>query len=346
MNNDDEEWQDISLPKWAQQYATTIRLALSYLAIIMVLSIGFSITLYNVSYRELGKQVPPDMIGATMTPPVFNNYKEFFRARVSESRGELVDNLVLLNIGALLLGSVVSYYLARRTLEPIEAAMEAQSRFASDASHELRTPLTAIQAENEVALRSKDLSLEKAKKLLASNLEEVVRLKELSEGLLGLAQKQQVVEIEDVSVSDTVSEAINHVLKAAQKKDITIEDAVPSLQARGEMRRLTQALAVLLDNAIKYSDTKTVVHVEAELKDKQVHISVRDEGIGIPAESLPHIFDRFYRVDSARSKQNGSGYGLGLSIAKNSIEQLGGQIMVRSVLGKGTTFTILLPSSE
>jgi signal transduction histidine kinase len=308
----------------------------------MILSVGFSIIFYNTSYHELGNQLPPPKFDKIMlrAPTLVT----FFQKQIAADRHVLLEHLVFINIGALLFGAIVSYLLARQALEPIEAAMETQSRFTSDASHELRTPLAAIQTENEVALRSKDLTLARAKAILASNLEEAVKLKELSEGLLRLAEKDhRDTTMTPVSLADVATEAMNHVIKSAQKKNIVIQDEVPKIMVRGEMQHLAQAVAIFLDNAIKYSDEKSTVYVTAETKGKLGYIHVRDEGVGISSAELPHIFDRFYRVDTSRSRQGGSGYGLGLSIARTIVDQLDGEIVVRSVPGKGTTFTVKLP---
>ena len=332
---------------WQQLRSRTGRLGLSYLAIIMAMSIGFSIVFYNTSSRELGRQVPtPSVLRGyvTIVPRAgFPDYRGFFQQRIEEGRGDLLGKLIVLNVLTLFGGACLSYYLARRTLRPIERAMEAQSRFASDASHELRTPLAAIQTENEVALRASDLSLKRAKELLRSNLEEVKRLRDMSDDLLRLARGDKGTELQPVWLDDIAVEAMNHVIKAAQAKNISIEEAVSHLQIQGDAHSLTRALIVLLDNAVKYSGDDSTVKIFGAVHGKVAAIRVEDRGAGIAAEQLPHIFDRFYRADQARSKQQVSGYGLGLSIAKKIVEQHHGQIHVRSTLGEGSTFTIRLP---
>jgi two-component system sensor histidine kinase CiaH len=331
--------------------STTARLAASYLGIIMVMSLGFSFVFYHASYRELGKQIPPPRViannfGTNIVSNDFGDYEHFFQDRINKGRDELLYNLLLVNVAVLVLGTFVSYYLARRALEPIERAMDVQSRFASDASHELRTPLTVIQTENEVALRKSDLTLKRAKELLASNLEEVVRLKALSEGLLRLAHDRKKMPHELAWIDDIANEAVNGVIKAAQAKDISIEEAAPHVQVIGDADGLKQAVSVLLDNAIKYSDPGHAVHIDGAANNHQVTVNVHDQGIGIDAEHLPHIFDRFYRADQSRSKQAADGYGLGLAIAKAIVEQHDGLITVASAPGKGTTFTITLPCAS
>ena len=327
--------------------SSTARLAASYLAIIMVMSVGFSMVFYNTSFKELGRRDPPPTFFSQYSTDLQTGYRTYVVDRVHDARVHLLWNLVLLNTLALLGGAYVSYILARHTLEPIEEAMEAQARFASDASHELRTPLAAIQAENEVALRKEHISEERARELLNSNVEEVKKLRELAEGLLRLAREDNhELHMEAVALSDVTTDAINRVIKAAQAKQIEIDDQTPALKAIGDLPSLTQIVAVLLDNAIKYSDAKKQVRISGEQQGRYVYLHVRDEGQGIAAEHLPHIFDRFYRADSSRSSQNTSGYGLGLSIAYKIIQQHGGSISVTSAPGQGSTFSIKLPAAE
>ncbi|MGF7228417.1 MAG: sensor histidine kinase [Candidatus Saccharibacteria bacterium] len=324
------------------------RLAVSYLAIIMVMSIGFSVVFYNTSASELGRRLPPSSFFSQYQDNAPSGYSSYVESRVAQGRQHLFTNLILLNFLALVAGSYVSYLLAERTLEPIEEAMEAQARFASDASHELRTPLAAIQAENEVALRKGTLSEARARKLIQSNLEEVIKLRELADGLLRLAREDNhELTMKPVAASEITTEAMNRVLKTAQAKHIDITDTVPAhLSMIGDQPSLVQIVSVLLDNAIKYSREKQHIFVTAEQKGKFVTLSVQDEGRGIASENLPRIFDRFYRADSARSSQDTSGYGLGLSIAYKIIKQHGGTISVTSALGHGSTFTIKLPLAE
>ncbi|MEK7594330.1 MAG: HAMP domain-containing sensor histidine kinase [Patescibacteria group bacterium] len=363
---------------------TTARLAASYLLIIMAMSIGFSFVFYQTSSHELGRQLPPPSVfvkrtdsgdstitlsgsatagsgsgagvaGSTVTAPTDDvvsvgeirtdsRYNKFFQNRIDEARDELLGKLVLLNLLALILGSGLSYYLARRTLRPIETAMETQHRFVTDASHELRTPLTAILTTNEVALRSADLKLPEAKDLIKSNVEEVKKLKDLTDGLLNLAkQNGSGLLIKPVSLQQVVGEAMNSVIASAQAKKISVDDNVPNIKVEGDKEALVQAVVILLDNAIKYSDNKTTIHLEGHKKDGRGFLAVRDEGVGISPVDLPHIFDRFYRADKSRTNSMADGYGIGLAIAQKIIDQHHGRIEADSTLGKGSVFVIELP---
>jgi signal transduction histidine kinase len=341
----------------------------------MVLSISFSVIFYITSTDNLHIQLQPvttsttdpnganqapsaagidigiGSMGGSTNPPVvtstaISSINSQLQKRLTAILTDLLHRLIILNIGALILGGILSYYLARRTLQPIKAAMETQSRFTSDASHELRTPLTAMQSEIEVVLHKKNLSLERAKAALRSNYQEVMRLKQLSEGLLHLARTPQNMKAFStvVILDEVVNEATNYVIKPAQVKHITVINTVPKLSVHGDAPSLAQALVILLDNAVKYSLPNRTIHIEARSEGKHIYLSVRDEGSGIRATDLPHIFDRFYRSDSSRSKQDVSGYGLGLSIAREIIKQHHGELTAASVLGEGSTFTIKLPA--
>lgn len=346
---------------------SSVRLALSYLAIIMILSISFSVIFYRTSTANLNLQLQPTISspettdghqagltivgGAGGPQPIVASTNGIYdlnaqlQKNIAAIRIGLLWRLLGLNLGALLIGSVLSYYLARRTLQPMEAAMDAQARFASDASHELRTPLTVMQAEIEVVLKKSDLSMDRAKAALRSNYQEVTRLKQLSEGLLRLAHAPQHDNtFLSVNLDEIVNDAMNQLLKSAQAKHITIDDAVPRLSIQGDRQSLVQVLVILLDNAIKYSPQGCAVHIEGRAQGKYILLSVRDEGPGIRATDLPHIFERFYRADPSRSTHKVNGYGLGLSIAQKIVQQHRGDISVISTLGQGATFTLKLPA--
>jgi two-component system sensor histidine kinase CiaH len=327
--------------------SATGRLAMTYLAIIMFMSIGFSIVFYNTSAHQLGRQLPPralygdGFISNGFRPGV----EDFFQQRIDEGRHALLIKLVWLNLLAFGVGATLSYLLARRTLRPIEASMEAQSQFVSDASHELRTPLTAIKASNEVAMRKPRLNLQEAKQVIKQNTEDVVKLQGLTDGLLRLANDNGVSsrKLVPVALADAVAEAMNQVVQLAQAKGVTVNDQLVDTKVLGDKQSLTQIITILLDNAIKYSEPKATVTLGSLVKGRFAYVHVRDSGIGIRAADLPHIFKRFYRVDRARSKEQRNGYGLGLSIADQLVRQLHGEILVDSAPNKGSTFTMKLP---
>jgi signal transduction histidine kinase len=324
--------------------SATFRLTLSYLAVIMVLSIAFSSLLYQVSSDELTRSLrrPLPQGFYTTGPTAIDQFRE---QQLKEGIEHLQANLFLLNMLTLIAGGAVSYALARWTLRPVEQTMQAQGRFAADASHELRTPLTAMQTEIEVALRDPKLSSAESKALLQSNLEEIAKLKALSDGLLKLTQSDRAeLRLKPVDLSDTAREAVERLGKVATKRSITLDSQLNAVKTLGERASLIELITVLIDNAIKYSPAKSKVIIATDKVGKQAVLQVRDEGQGIKASDQPHIFERFYRADRSRSKEVIEGYGLGLSIAHQIVTLHKGTIEVHSEIGKGAIFTVKLPS--
>ena len=334
-------------------HSAAVKLTLWYLAIIMGLSLIFSFSLYRISTFELGRgfrrqalffnQLRP----APRLLPLPPNLERERLASLEEGRDRLRNDLVIFNLAVLVLGGAASYLLARWTLQPIEDAMEGQNRFTADASHELRTPLTAMQTEIEVALRDSRLSKQAAVDLLRSNLEEVAKLRSLSDGLLRLASgdgrelPQQQLELRSVA-----RQAIERVAPLAKSKQIQLTDKVAVLPVIGDAPSLAELITILLDNAIKYSPAKTAVKVTGQRQGKWAQLTVSDQGPGIKASDLPRIFDRFFRADPARSRHRVDGHGLGLSIARQIAGWHGGSLEAHSRPGQGAAFVLKLPLAE
>jgi heavy metal sensor kinase len=230
----------------------------------------------------------------------------------------------------------------------LERSFNEIRRFTADASHELRTPLTAIRAEAEVAL-GKALSLADHQNLLGSILEECERLTRLTDQLLDLAREdvsapQQSPEPLDLDA--LLDGVVDTMRPLAEARGGTLRhERHGALWIHGDETRLRHVFYNLLDNAIKYTPNGGVVEVRLERRDGRAIVVVRDTGIGIPAEHLPRVFDRFYRVDKARSRSQG-GTGLGLSIAQSIVAAHGGQIEIASAPGQGTTCTVTLPEGR
>lgn len=270
----------------------------------------------------------------------------FFIEDLDEAKRRLALNLLLINAAIFGVSALSGYFLADKTLRPIENALEEQKRFVADASHELRTPLTALKTSMEVALKDKKMSLEEAKTLLKSNLEDVDSLQFLSNNLLGLAHYQEngrSLTFQEIDFAEIINKTSKQTLPLARKKEIEIELEVENCFIEGGKESLEQMMLVFLDNAVKYTSNKGKVTIKTKSDGKYLFIEVKDTGIGITKEDIPHIFDRFYRVDQSRSKSKAAGFGLGLSLAKKIIEIHKGTVEISSILGKGTTFTIKLP---
>lgn len=317
---------------------------LTYLSIIMIMSLSFCIVLYATSVSQLERQRPPrfDIQSSDFPMQTPSSFRSFIDSRIEEGKRDILGKLAIINVIVLGGGAVLSYYLARRTLEPIEEAMEAQTQFVSDASHELRTPLTALRTSNEVALRRKKLTLPDARLTIQENLDEVDRLQQLTDGLLRLLSRDAKVQITDVKLQDVIGTALATVAPKAATKRIAVDDQTPAISFSADQGAVTQILTILIDNAVKYSPEDSTITLTASTDDKQaVVISVSDTGIGISEHDAQHIFSRFYRADSSRSQTEG--YGLGLPIAHKLVKAHHGTLSVESVPGEGSTFTVRLP---
>lgn len=327
-----------------------LKLAGFYLLIIMAISLLFSVNLYFVSIGELergaGRQgeVIESLLGRPR-PPEERRLQQQRRATLDEARSRVIGRLVVVNVIIFIGAGGLSYYLARRTMQPIEEAHRSLERFTADASHELRTPITAMQSEIEVTLSDPKLTLKDAKTQLQSNLEELAKLTALSEGLLRLAQLDNSAVFEErVAITEVLTEAAARVQPQANAKYITlVVPDKPEVSIPGDRTNLIEGFVTLLDNAVKYGYDKSTVTVGLSRQRHSVQITVTDEGIGIRASELPHIFDRFYRADSSRTRNETHGYGLGLAIAKNIFELHHGTITARSTPDKGSSFTVRLP---
>jgi heavy metal sensor kinase len=218
-------------------------------------------------------------------------------------------------------------------------------RFTADASHELRTPLTAIRTEAEVAL-AKPLGLDEHQQLLASILEECDDLTRLTDQLLALAREDARAASqaqEAVDLGALVGDVVETMRPLADAKGLRLHvHSNGAAWVRGDVARLREVFFNLLDNGIKYTAEGGEVEVRLDHKGPEAVVTMRDTGVGIAAEHLPHVFDRFYRVDKARSRAEG-GTGLGLSIAQSIIVAHGGRIELASTPGQGTTCTVRLP---
>jgi len=234
-------------------------------------------------------------------------------------------------------------------LEDLEGAFRRIKQFSGDASHELRTPLTILRGETEVALRwAKDP--EEFRKTLASNMEEINRMGRIIEDLLTLAKSESgelPLVLTQFSFCDLIQELYLQARTLAETKRITVGlqlQVTEEIMLRGDELRLRQMFLNLISNAIKYTVDGGRVDIAVVTDSGFVVISIADTGIGIPEEHLPHIFDRFYRIDEARNREDG-GTGLGLSIVKWIVDAHHGNIRVNSTPGKGSTFTVILPIS-
>lgn len=228
-------------------------------------------------------------------------------------------------------------------LTSIEGAYTAQQRFVSDASHELRAPLTAIQANLELLQRHPEMTDADRSEALAEAERESARLTRLVADLLALARADAGIPLRSsvVDLDAVVLEVFSNARQLARGQMLALEPFEPA-QIRGDEDRLKQLLLILLDNALKYTPHDGAVTVGLRRVGGEVELIIRDSGVGISEDALPHVFERFYRADPGRGRDPG-GTGLGLPIADWIVQQHGGRITIASRLGTGTTVTVRLP---
>lgn len=327
--------------------SATFKLTMWYLAIVMAISFLFSVSLYHVATAELARGLHRESQRLSTQFPVFDGSPLLKPGPdFHDSAHRLLVQLIGYNVLVLAFAGLASYWLAKRTLRPIEIAHAGQQRFTADVSHELRTPLTALRMESEVALLSDKTSSQELRDTLKSNLEEVTKLETLINNLLRLTRLEEVElrhNFTTISSQALINEALEHTRKNAELRHITLDADLTDTKLYGDHDSLVQLLVILLDNAIKYSSEEATIEIRCRSINKLVLIDITDSGIGIEAEALQHIFERFYRADSSRHKTTTEGYGLGLSIAKMIADIHRGNITLASQPGQGTTATIHLP---
>ena len=242
------------------------------------------------------------------------------------------------------LATTINELLAR-----LESSFKEQRRFVADASHELRTPLAILRGETDVALE-KERGADDYRRSLVLIKDEAERLSRIVEDLFVLARQPAdapAIFKEPVNLNQMIGDCARAAQVLAARKDlrITISTETAPITLRGDDELLKRMLLNLLDNAVKYTPAGGEISVELTPQNGNARILVRDTGMGIPAKDLPHVFDRFYRVDKARSRALG-GAGLGLSIVHWIVQVHGGRIDAQSAPGRGSTFTVELPLDE
>lgn len=320
-----------------------------YLIILMSVSLAFSIAIYRGMSMEVDRFAHLQRIRFErrfyelgITPPSLIDDEI-----THEMKQHIIVVLFGINGGIFIVMGALSYFLAGKTLSPIQKMMEEQEHFVSDASHELKTPLTAMKSALEVYLRDPKLTLAEAKQVLYENIEEVNRLSTLSENLLTLSENTTndvQAAFSQVDMKALIERVANQMSSIANRKKIVLKQLIVSeIKIIGDEEKLRELFVILLDNAIKYSYEKSEITLSIEQKMKGAEIQVIDTGIGISSRDLPRVFDRFYRSDSARSRAGSGGYGLGLAIAKKIVALHHGTITIESAVKKGTIVRVWLP---
>ena len=240
-----------------------------------------------------------------------------------------------------------SRFFANRSIAPVREAFEKQKQFIGDASHELKTPLAVINTNADVLLANRDESIRSQEKWLLYIKSETERMAKLTGDLLYLTEMDDS-RMRMVHSRFDLSEAVENVMLTMEavifEKDLSLDYEIePDLHLVGSREQVVQVTMILLDNAIKYANTRGSVTLSLKRGQGEIALSVGNTGEGIPAEHLPRIFDRFYRTDQSRTRSQG-GHGLGLAIAKSIVEQHKGRLSAASVPGEITTFTAEFPA--
>lgn len=233
------------------------------------------------------------------------------------------------------------------TLDDLKKSEQMRREFVANVSHELRTPITSVKSYSETLLEDPDMPPEMRRRFLSVILNESDRMSKIVQDLLTLSRFDAgsiEFEFTRFSFEKSVRDVYSAMRIEAQKHkhEFTLEFLTPVPEIRGDRGRIEQVLINMVSNAIKYTKDGGKVKITAGAKDGQVWCSVRDNGIGIPKQDVDRVFDRFYRVDKARSRESG-GTGLGLSIANEIVSRHNGTIQLESKAGRGTVITVTLP---
>lgn len=272
-------------------------------------------------------------------------YLAFADMAATSSWRDLIPLLAAVGAAALLAFLAISVLFSRWALKPVARAWEQQRRFVADASHDLKTPLTVILANTSILMQHPDRTIGSERQWLESTQHEAEDMQHLVEDLLLMAQVDEKAHapFEPVDLTEAVeAEALQFESLAFDRGlalDCTVESGV---RVSGDAALLRRMISTLLENACKYAGEGGTVEVALAKAGREAHLTVRNDGPAIPAEDLPHVFERFYRADKARAGGAG-GFGLGLSIAHAIAEDHGGTLTVASDDVHGTTFTAALP---
>ena len=270
----------------------------------------------------------------------------FADASAASSWRSLALTLAAVGVGALAVFLVISVFFSRWALGPVARAWDQQQRFVADASHELKTPLTVILANTSILRAHPERSVTSQSQWIESTQSEAERMQELVRDMLDLARPEHAETVREharVDLTDLVEGGLLQFESVAFERNVSLaSDIDRDVSVTGDAARLRRLVTTLLDNACKYVEKGGRIAVTLRQTARRIELHVHNTGTVIAEEDLPHVFDRFYRADKARTRSEGS-YGLGLAIAREIAEEHGGSIAAASDETNGTTFTVALP---
>ncbi|HFI0420813.1 TPA: sensor histidine kinase [Streptococcus suis] len=289
----------------------------------------------DISAEDLGYYSSYDITCATILVNV---------SQIKSSIATYESTVAIVMISAWLISIVASIYLANLSMKPILVSYQKQKDFVENASHELRTPLAVLQNRLESLFRHPEVTILESSESIGSSLEEVRNMRLLTTNLLNLARRDDGFKLEMVDVAPSYFDEIfeNYSMIAEDNgKRFQVQNNIGQ-SIRTDRVLIKQLLTILFDNAMKYTGEDGDIRFTVTTKDRYVSFTIADNGLGISDADKKKIFDRFYRVDKARTRQKG-GFGLGLSLAQQIIKSLNGQILVKDNQPKGSIFEVHLP---
>ncbi len=311
-----------------------LKLTFLYVLIIAVILAAFSVGLYFSLQKNIKDTIDEEFKG-----------HDSRQAAIQKTDAQVKEAFVIGNVILLIVSGGLAFFLARKNLRPIENTLEEQRRFTANASHDLRTPLTIMKTDCEVILRKSKVDFEEFRVLVKSNIEEIDRMSRMVEQLLFLSRNnampnQQLGQIALGKLAETIVENFQSLAKNKNVALVLVEIAEGNI--KGSQLDLEKLFFNLFKNAIDYTPPGGKVEVMVKKNKNQMELTVRDTGIGISVEDLPHITEAFYKADKARSEEAG-GSGLGLSIIKEIVESHRGKLVINSKLNVGTEIKASFP---
>jgi len=317
-------------------FVARLRLTFYYSLTAIIILGGSSLILYNVILSNLTQSINENiLLGPDISQAILDNAQDILRSRFLTIDAILIFFIIILG-----------FLLTQKTLQPIKTNMEKQKRFIADASHELRTPVAVAISGLEVTLSNKNLDLPLAKKTLENTLVEMRDFSLLSNHLLDISKYDAQVKFkhEPFSINELVKSIGEKMRHLAKDKSINLIMKLEfEATIKGNKMELGRVFYNILDNAVKYTPQNGTIEITDKISSNKYIVTISDTGSGISTETMNKIFDPFFRGDASRQA---GGAGLGLTLAKKIIENHNGSIVVRSEIGKGTSFIISLPISS
>ena len=295
------------------------------------------------SYRAYLVDIDPDdYIDGVKYAVIMTNISQL--EQTSEKHESQIALVMICFWGISLFASI---FLAKMSVKPLLESMNRQKAFVENASHELRTPLAVLQNRLEALFRKPEATIMESSENIASSLDEVRNMRLLTTNLLNLARRDDGIKLEygEINPSFFRQTFANYEIIAEENDKVFEYENQVDKSLVSDKVLLKQLMTILFDNALKYTEEDGKIRFVAQFKDRYLYLRVEDNGPGIPDEAKKRIFDRFYRVDKARTRQKG-GFGLGLSLAKQIVEAFNGTIAVRDNKPKGTIFEVKLTTKS